>query len=127
MSSVLGHGLAGMTVWALARRHPALRPLDQRGWWVAAAAGGCDPDLDSLLGLAHRGPTHTLGFALALSGLGAAALAATGRRREALWVWPAFTLILWSHPLMDLLCGGGPWVALFWPFWSRSFRPVAGG
>jgi membrane-bound metal-dependent hydrolase YbcI (DUF457 family) len=127
MSSILGHGLAGMSLWALARRHPVLRPLEHKGWWIAAAAGGCLPDLDSLLGIAHRGPTHTLGFAIAMSALGAIGLAAAGRRREALGIWPAFALILWLHPVMDLLSGGGPPVALFSPFWSRAFEPVRGG
>jgi LexA-binding, inner membrane-associated putative hydrolase len=127
MSSVLGHGLAGMTVWALARRAPALRTLDHKGWWVAAAAAGCLPDLDSLVGLPHRGPTHTLGFAIAAGALAAAALAAAGRRREALWIWPAFAWIVWLHPMMDLLNGGGPSVALCAPLWSHSFSPVAGG
>ncbi len=127
MSSILGHGLAGMSVWALARRVPALRPLEHKGWLAAAAAGGCLPDLDSLLGLPHRGPTHTLGFALAAAGLLAIAVAAFGRRREALWIWPAFTLIVWLHPMMDLMNGGGPDVALFAPFWTRAFSPFPGG
>ena len=30
MSSILGHSLAGMSVWALARRCPALKPLERR-------------------------------------------------------------------------------------------------
>ena len=127
MSSVLGHGLAGMTVWALARRAPALRPLEHKGWFAAAAAAGCLPDIDSLVGLPHRGPTHTLGFALAAAALLAAAVAAAGKRREALGLLPTFTLIVWLHPMMDLLNGGGPSVALFAPFWSRAFSPVAGG
>lgn len=127
MSSVLGHGLAGMTVWALARRAPALRPLEHKGWFAAAAAAGCLPDVDSLIGLPHRGPTHTLGFALAAAALLAAAVAVAGKRREALGILPAFTLIVWLHPMMDLLNGGGPSVALFAPFWSRAFPPIAGG
>jgi hypothetical protein len=127
MSSILGHGLAGMSVWALSRRVPALRTLEHKGWLAAAAAGGCLPDLDSLLGLPHRGPTHTLGFALAAAGLLATAVAATGRRREALWLWPAFTLIVWLHPMMDLMNGGGPDVALFAPFWTHAFSPIPGG
>jgi membrane-bound metal-dependent hydrolase YbcI (DUF457 family) len=127
MSSILGHGLAGMSVWALARRLPALRELEHKGWLAAAAAAGCLPDLDSLVGLPHRGPTHTLGFALGAAGLLAAAVAASGRRREALWIWPTFTLIVWLHPMMDLMNGGGPDVALFAPFWKRAFSPVAGG
>ena len=127
MSSVLGHGLAGMSVWALARRLPALRTLEHKGWLAGAAAAGCLPDLDSLLGLAHRGPTHTLGFAVAASALVAAGAAARGLRREAVWIWPAFALIVWLHPVMDLLSGGGPSVVLFRPLWDRPFAPIPGG
>src|SRR5262249_12790895 len=117
MSSILGHGLAGMSVWALAPRHPVLQKLEHQAWFAAAAAGGCLPDIASLIGLPHRGPTHTLGFALAAAGLLAAVVAARGLRREALGIWPAFTLAVWLHPMMDLLNGGGPSVALFAPFW----------
>ena len=127
MSSVLGHGLAGMTVWALARRIPALRPLEHRGWLAAAAVAGCLPDLDSLEGLPHRGPTHTLGFAVAASALVAVGAASRGLRREAIWIWPAFALAIWLHPVMDLLSGGGPPVGLFRPFWARLFAPIPGG
>jgi membrane-bound metal-dependent hydrolase YbcI (DUF457 family) len=127
MSSVLGHGLAGMSVWALARRLPPLRPMEHKGWLAASAVGGCLPDIDSLLHLSHRGPTHTLGFAFAASALLAVAVAASGKRREAIWMVPIFTLIVWLHPVMDLLSGGGPDVVLFAPLWSRPFHPVAGG
>ena len=34
---VVGHGLAGMSLWALGRRLPALRPLEHRGWLAGAA------------------------------------------------------------------------------------------
>src|SRR5262245_29632122 len=108
MSSILGHGLAGMSVWGLARRHPALQKLQHKGWFAAAAAAGCLPDLDSLVGLPHRGPTHTLGFALGAAAVLSAVVAARGLRREALGIWPAFTLAIWLHPMMDLLNGGGP-------------------
>ncbi len=116
-----------MSVWALSRRLPALRPLEHKGWLAGAAAAGCLPDLDSLVGLPHRGPTHTLGFAVAASAVLAAVLAARGQRREAAWVWPVFAVIVWLHPVMDLLSGGGPSVALFWPLGRHAFQPVAGG
>jgi len=127
MSSVLGHSLAGMTVWALARRVPALRPLEHKGWLAAAAAAGCLPDLDSFIGLPHRGPTHTLGFALATGVLASLGVAAAGIHREARWIWPVFALAVWLHPAMDLLTGGGAPIVLFRPFWNRSFEPVPGG
>lgn len=127
MSSILGHGLAGMSAWALARSFPAFEPVRHRAWFAAAAAAAVLPDLDSLVGLHHRGKTHTLGFAVVTAGLIAGIAAASYRRREILWLWPAFTLIVWSHPVMDLLTGGGPTVSLFWPAWERTFEPARGG
>src|SRR5689334_7724710 len=119
MSSILAHSLAGMSVWSLSRRIPALEPFEHKGWLAAAAAAGCLPDVDSLIGLSHRGPTHTLGFALASSALLAMATALATKRRESRWLFPIFTLIVWTHPILDLMSGVGPDVALFGPMWSR--------
>jgi len=127
VSSILGHGLAGMSLWALGRRTPPLRPLEHRAWLAGAAAAACVPDLDALLGLPHRGPTHTLGFALLIAGFAAAVAALRGLRKEAAGILAAGTLIVWSHPLLDLCTGGGPDVAPFQPFWGRAFAPMAGG
>jgi membrane-bound metal-dependent hydrolase YbcI (DUF457 family) len=127
MSSILGHSLAGMSLWALARRSPALRPLQHKAWLAGAAAAACLPDLDALLRLPHRGPTHTLGFATGVAVLAALAAVIKGLRGAAPMIGAATALIVWSHPAMDLLTGGGPDVALFRPLWSREFRPVAGG
>jgi len=127
MSSILGHGLAGMSLWALARRTPMLRPLDPKAWLAGAAVAACLPDLDALLGLPHRGPTHTLGFALGIGALAGLLAASWGLRREAGMIGLVGTGIVWSHPALDLMTGGGPDVALFWPLWSREFRPFPGG
>jgi membrane-bound metal-dependent hydrolase YbcI (DUF457 family) len=127
MSSLIGHGLAGMSLWTLGRRAPALRPLESRAWLAGAAAAACLPDLDALLGLPHRGPTHTLGFALAIALLCALAAVSRGLKKEALAIGGVTVLIVWSHPALDLCTGGGPDVALFRPFWTREFQPRAGG
>lgn len=127
MSSILGHGLAGMTLWSLARRTPALQPLERKAWIAGAAVAACLPDLDALLGLPHRGPTHTLGFAAGIGTLCALAAAACGLRKEAPALGLVALVIVWSHPLLDLLTGGGPDVAPFRPFWSREFPPHPGG
>jgi membrane-bound metal-dependent hydrolase YbcI (DUF457 family) len=127
MSSVLGHSLAGMSLWALSRRLPPLQPLEHRAWLAAAAAAACLPDLDALVGLPHRGPTHTAGFALAIGAIAGLGAASRGLKKEALPIAAAFALIVWSHPALDLLTGGGPDVALFRPFWTREFAPLPGG
>jgi membrane-bound metal-dependent hydrolase YbcI (DUF457 family) len=127
MSSVIGHGLAGMGLWTLGRRLPSLRPLEHRAWLAGAAVAACLPDLDALLGLPHRGPTHTLGFALGIALLSGLAAAGRGLRKEALAIGLVSVLIVWSHPLLDLCTGGGPDLALFRPFWNRDFQPLPGG
>src|SRR5438477_501672 len=98
MSSILGHGLVGMSLWALARRAPILRPLEQKAWLAGAAISACLPDLDALLKLPHRGPTHTLGFAIGIGVLTALIAAARGFRREAAAIGLAGLMIVWSHP-----------------------------
>lgn len=116
-----------MSLWALARRTPTLRPLERKAWLAGAAAAACLPDLDALVRLPHRGPTHTLGFALMLGVLAALIAAGLGLRKEAPLVGLVGLFIVWSHPALDLMTGGGPDVALFRPFWNREFRPVPGG
>jgi len=127
MSSILGHSLAGMSLWALARRAPVLRDLEHKAWLAGAAIAACLPDLDALVGLPHRGPTHTLGFALGMGGLAALIAAVRGLRKEAALIGLAGLLVVWSHAALDLLTGGGPDVALFRPFWNRELSPIAGG
>lgn len=127
MSSLLGHGLAGVGLWALARRTPALQPLGQKAWLAGAAVAACLPDADALVGLPHRGPTHTLGFALAMGAAAGLAAALSGLRPRSAMIGLIGAGIVWSHPLLDLLTGGGPDVGLFRPFLGRKFRPVAGG
>ena len=116
-----------MSLWALARRTAALRTLEHKAWLAGAAMAACLPDLDSLVHLPHRGPTHTLGFALALGALAALIAASRGMRKEAALIGLVGVFIVWSHPALDLMTGGGPDVALFRPFWNREFRPVPGG
>lgn len=116
-----------MSLWAQSRRLPALRPLEHRAWLAGAAAAACLPDLDALVGLPHWGPTHTAGFAVVIGVVAGLIAASRQLRKETPWVGGAFALIVWSHPLLDLLTGGGPDVALFRPFWNREFTPLPGG
>jgi len=116
-----------MSLWSLARRTAPLRPLEEKAWLAGAAVAACLPDLDALVGLPHRGPTHTLGFALGIGLLCALGASARGLRKEAPGIGLAALPIVWSHPILDLLTGGGPDVAPFRPFWNREFPPQAGG
>ena len=86
------------------------------------------PDLDMLFGLLvqgngsafHRGPTHSLLFALAAGYLASRA----GRlwRRIPQINFGLCTLLIFSHVIADMVFTSSP-VSLFWPFeiyWSRE-------
>jgi inner membrane protein len=106
--------------------------------WLLGAALAVAPDLDVLglrLGvprdslLGHRGLTHSLPFALLVSGLlawslfraGAGSL--TGKQ-----VWLFLFLAMALHGALDALTNGGPGIAFFSPFSARRyffpFRPL---
>lgn len=87
------------------------------------------PDVDILIGLLfrgngnlfHRGPTHSLLFALA-AGLAASRLWRVWGRIPRLGFGICFSLVL-SHVLADMLFTSAP-VSFFWPFevyWSSGF------
>jgi inner membrane protein len=126
MPTVLTHPAVALALASCARRAPPLRLL------VAGLACTVLPDADTLgrhLGVAaltldHRGPTHSLAFALVVAAL----LAWLGR---AAWrdvpVRNAFLFLfacLASHALLDMATDGGPGIALLWPFAdARLFLP----
>lgn len=97
MPSPIGHALGGIAVGALITRRP--------GWRVVAvcAVAGALPDLDFLLPVRHRGPSHGLGaavvaFAVAL-GIAVVRGRAGNRWRTAAAVGAAYA----SHTLLDWL------------------------
>ncbi|MBI3098855.1 MAG: metal-dependent hydrolase [Planctomycetes bacterium] len=140
MSTFLGHALVGVGLAAVGlgrAKSPLLRhPL----LWMAGAFLGVLPDFDIVVfrffGHAwapsgHRGPSHTLGaalaVALALAGVGAlfrARLTDIGR------ICGTAFAIVYTHALMDALCGAGRGVALAWPFsdvaWLSPVRLLPG-
>ncbi len=126
MSSFLAHGVVAMAVWGFARRTAPLEPFQHRAWYGAAAVVAILPDVDTLVGLAHRGVTHTLGFAVAVSGL-IVACAAFVHGKRAVWLLLPFATAIWLHGVMDLLVGGGPRVALFAPLWNEALPAIDGG
>ncbi len=126
MSSFFAHGMVGMTVWGFARRNPVGKPFQNNSWYAVAAAVSILPDLDTYVGLRHRGITHTLGFAVASAVLIAAGAAVVHRRHALRLVLP-FAIAIWLHGFMDLLVGGGPRVELFWPLGNEGFPPIDGG
>lgn len=116
----LGHIAVGV---AVARAH------EGRFNWKAAVAFATFsmlPDLDVIafrFGIpyssqfGHRGFTHSITFALAIGLIG---FLLTRSWKNTI----ALTLVVLSHPLLDMLTDGGLGVALFWPLTAdRYFFP----
>lgn len=133
MPTALTHAYTALT---LSSGFPG--PRLPRRWLLLTMACAVVPDVDvigfqfgvhyrDLLG--HRGITHSLAFAAALSVLIAACaplqdLPATRRRTVALFLF----LVTASHGLLDAMTNGGLGVAFFAPFSSGRyflpFRPI---
>jgi inner membrane protein len=115
----------------------AFAPKHQRGRFaVLTALCAILPDADvisfafgvnyrSVLG--HRGITHSLVFALLVGGL-VAAFCFRGLEVSRWKLAAYFSIVTFSHPLLDMLTNGGLGVALFAPFSEERFffpwRPV---
>ncbi len=130
MPTIFSHAVAAA---ALVAAFPA-RVVPRR-WAILGAACAMSPDLDvigfpfgvpyeSLLG--HRGLTHSIAFAVALSGLACLAMASRiipPARRG--WVWCYLFLATMSHAVLDAFTDGGLGVAFFSPFDpTRYLSPV---
>jgi inner membrane protein len=125
MPTVFAHALVAFTGARLLRLDPGLTG--------AAVACAVVPDLDVFAPafgvpwssfLAHRGFTHTLGFAL-LVGI---ALSLLVFRRRPPWrldtIAALLALATLTHPLLDMLTNGGRAIPILWPFDdARHFFP----
>jgi len=118
MSSLLAHGLASLTIYKATER-PCGLPRRLPGTALGFDLG-LIPDLDVLARMAlphvfnHRGPSHSIAFAVALAML--CALAVSHRSKSGfLKPWLALSLACLAHPFLDWLMGCGPGVPFFWP------------
>jgi inner membrane protein len=104
----------GPRAWILGALCTIVPDVDSVGFWLGVPYG--DP-------LGHRGFTHSICFALLLSGL----LCLVERRRSGGFSWPLFAYLSAcgiSHGLYDALTSGGLGVAFFSPFDNgRYFLP----
>lgn len=123
MATIYTHALVGIGLGKILTYRRA-RPL----FWVLAAFLPIVPDFDAFSTSAygtlwgHRGFTHSLSFALAISLL-AAGLACRYLRMR---FWPLlglFFLITASHGILDALTDGGFGIPFFWPFYNGRFGP----
>lgn len=111
--ATIGHLAAGV---ALARGSSDRWPVIATLAVVAAAAA---PDVDLLLDLNHRGPTHSVGFAAVL-GLAYFFVARAVGFSLAGRLGLLAVLAVLSHIALDLATAHSP-VAALWPFSPREF------
>jgi membrane-bound metal-dependent hydrolase YbcI (DUF457 family) len=116
MPSPIGHMLAGVAVaWS---GGPTLRRSD--GLVLVCAALAAAPDLDLLLPGPHRGATHSLAAAVAVTIIAAAVTGQVTRWRTALLCGFSYA----SHLLLDWLSADNyppRGIQLLWPFSDRWF------
>ena len=130
MPSPIAHSVSG---YVLTRLPVVKNAIPSWLWPITPAAALYSlfvanlPDLDFLgqllTGLQlHRGPSHSLLAALAVSGL-LAWLIYSYRRRSSYRVLFGLTFGLYSsHLLLDLFTAGGRGIPLLWPLSSQYFR-----
>lgn len=111
--ATIGHLAAGIALARAGERTVDLPVM------AAVAAAAAAPDLDLLIGINHRGPTHSIGFAAILGIITFVAFRIMGHRRPMLVGALAAAAVL-SHIVLDLLTVHSP-VAALWPFTTREF------
>ena len=122
MASAITHFIVAASLALPAMESAALCRIMPR-WAIPVTAGlfAVAPDLDTYLGIPHRGVVHSLALLIVLT-TAAAFIAARGRTAlllAAVWAGAAVT-----HPLLDMLTDGGRGVMLFFPFSDeRLFFP----
>ena len=128
MATVVTHAALAAGFFALSRplqgRWPvlavgmvlsALPDIDVLGYWVGIPYGHV---------FGHRGLTHSLFFALFLSGIAAAVIARPLKMPAGL-TWVYFFTCMASHGIIDAFTNGGRGIAFFAPFHNeRYFFPL---
>jgi len=135
MATLLDHAFVGATLADL-KASTIKRPSSRvTRWWMVAAVCTMIPDID-VVGFAfgihygdlwgHRGMTHSLLFAAAVSIVAAPLIAEQGKTIiAAMWLFA----ITASHGILDAMTNGGLGVAFFSPFDPHRYffpwRPIA--
>jgi membrane-bound metal-dependent hydrolase YbcI (DUF457 family) len=122
----LAHAAIGLTTHELLGENQPIHSLWKKLALIGLLANL--PDIDVVIGLLlqgdgsvfHRGPTHSLLFALAMGWLACRALRWWSRTASVSFIWCASIIL--SHVLADALFTSAP-VSFLWPFevhWSRE-------
>ena len=118
MPSPVGHALAGIALGSLAGR--------DRGWGVPLVCGfvAALADVDFLLPVVHRGPTHSLTAGVVVFAVALATLRLPGPTERPVRVAAAISLAALSHVLLDWLGEDSSTprgLMAFWPFSSEYY------
>jgi inner membrane protein len=97
MPSPIGHALGGIAVGTLVASRPGWRMV------AACAVAAALPDVDFLLPLQHRGPTHSAGATALVFAASLAVLAMTSVRADRVRMAAAVALAFGSHIVLDWL------------------------
>lgn len=97
MPSPIGHALGGIAAGALVARRPGWRAL------ALFALAGALPDIDFLLPIQHRGPSHSIGAAVMAGGATLMILGFVRRPLDRVRLAAAIALAYASHTLLDWL------------------------
>jgi len=128
VASLFSHAVAAAAIGT------AFAPPRSARFWIYGAVCSAVPDLDvtgfgfgvdygDLWG--HRGMTHSILFAIALSALVTVMIRSSERARPWIVLWLYLFLATVSHGLLDALTNGGLGVAFFSPFvTTRYFFPL---
>lgn len=79
------------------------------------------PDIDHYIGLAHRGVSHSLGFAAVVGAITYAAALLTKNEKKLLYFLLPFGIVA-AHIGVDLFIEGGNPVKALWPISDKSFQ-----
>lgn len=124
MPTVFTHAVVPLMLGAALPRQPF-------SWRLVVFGAACAmlPDADSIsfrLGVqsgslfAHRGMTHSIGFALLIAGMTAIIAPQLKTTRKIAFIFVSMTTL--SHPIFDMLTNGGSGVALWFPFSAERVR-----
>lgn len=130
MSLPIGHSFAALTIWTLAQPKGSLRPKWREGLLACCLANTPDFDFSVVWFLgwpidAHRGPTHSIGFALLLGAGVALVRRWLGRTSQAARETLLWSAVIFSHVLLDLIAYDmappNRGIMVWWPFTTRRF------
>lgn len=129
MPTIISHSAVPLAIGIGAGSNHVPKPL-----LVAGVIASMLPDADVLMfrlgatydsAWAHRGFSHSLGFAMTL---GLIAIFVFGRRIRPLVAFAFVAVSALSHGLLDMLTNGGHGIAILWPVTSQryffAFRPI---